>query len=115
MKRGDIVLIRFPFTDLTSSKVRPALVVSSDGFSSRTEDAIFIFISSKTDKPQSTDFLLDQNHSEFIETGLAKSSLIKTGKIASLSKSLASRLLGQVNQNTMGRINKILLEILDLN
>jgi len=115
MKRGDVVLIRFPFTNLSSSKVRPALVISSDGFSNRAEDAIFIFISSNTDKPQPTDLLLDQNHSEFAGSGLKQSSLIKTGKIASLSKSLASRLLGQMSQNTMHRINKNLMEILDLN
>jgi mRNA interferase MazF len=28
--QGDIILIRFPFTDLTSSKVRPAVVVSNN-------------------------------------------------------------------------------------
>ena len=30
-KRGDIWLLRFPFTDLTSSKVRPALIISEHG------------------------------------------------------------------------------------
>ena len=44
MKRGIIVLTPFPFTDLKSKKVRPALIVSSDELES--DDVILAFISS---------------------------------------------------------------------
>ena len=115
MKRGNIVLIKYPCTDLSSSKVRPALIISSDAFTNSSEDAIFAFISSRTDNRQSTDFLLNQSHPEFLKSGLRKSSLIKTGKIASLSKSLASRLLGEVSPEIMREINKSLKQVLNLN
>lgn len=43
--RGDIVLIPFPFTDLKSSKLRPAIVVSSANVN-KTEDLILAQITS---------------------------------------------------------------------
>ncbi len=44
----DIVLVPFPFTDLTTSKKRPALVVSPDSYNSGP-DVIIAFITSQLD------------------------------------------------------------------
>ena len=46
-KRGDIVLVLFPFTDLTSSKRRPALVVSPDPFNDGMQDVVLAAITSQ--------------------------------------------------------------------
>ncbi len=43
--RGDIVLVSFPFTDLTARKVRPAVIVSPDP---QGLDVLVAFISSST-------------------------------------------------------------------
>src|SRR5256885_13254971 len=57
-KRGDIVLVPFPFTDLSSSKRRPALVVSPDWFNSSNQDLVLVGITSQIgDDPRSV--LLD--------------------------------------------------------
>ena len=40
--RGDIVLVAFPFTDLSSTKRRPALVVSPNGFNDHLQDLVFV-------------------------------------------------------------------------
>ena len=39
-KRGDVVLVPFPFTDLSSSKRRPALVISPDALNDQMEDVV---------------------------------------------------------------------------
>jgi len=46
-KRGDIVLVPFPFTDLSSAKQRPALVVSSDALNAASEDVLVAAITSQ--------------------------------------------------------------------
>ncbi len=45
-KRGDIVLVPFPFTDLSSSKRRPALVVSPNAFNEQRQDLVLVAITS---------------------------------------------------------------------
>ena len=114
MKRGDIVLITYPFTDLSSTKLRPAVVVSSDEFTNQGEDAIFVCISSQIKNAQPFDLIFNPNDPEFSNSGLRKSSLIKIGKIICLSKNLAFRLLGKAGPNTMARIRGKLINILDL-
>lgn len=116
MNRGDIVLIKFPFTDLSSDKVRPALVVSSDAYSTTTTnpDAIFIYISAVIDSPKSADIVIEERHPEFRRSGLKKASVIKCDKIVTLSKILASKRLGEVGPTIIEMVNTKLSEILGL-
>ena len=46
-KRGDIILVPFPFTDLSSAKQRPALVVSSDALNAVCDDVLVAAITSQ--------------------------------------------------------------------
>jgi len=46
-RRGDIVLLSFPFTDLSSSKRRPALVISPDSYNEQGQDVVLIAITSQ--------------------------------------------------------------------
>ena len=45
-QRGDIVLVPFPFSDLSSSKTRPAIVVSIPGFEETTGNFIVAMVTS---------------------------------------------------------------------
>jgi hypothetical protein len=61
VKRGSVVLIRYPFTDLTGAKVRPALVLTPDHLLSRLEDVLCLFISSAMpEELLPTDFILEE-------------------------------------------------------
>ena len=114
MKRGDIILIKFPFTDLSTTKVRPALVVSSDKYNIKGEDAIFMCISSNIKNKQDNDLLIKSSDKGFTSTGLKQASLFCTGKIVILKKSLAIRKLGEIEADTLSKINCMLIDILGL-
>jgi len=89
--KGKIVLVPFPFTDLTTTKLRPALVLFEG-----EQDVVVAFISSRVpEKPSLTDIVVDENHPEFGMTGLHVSSVIRLDKVATLSKAL---LLGEIGE-----------------
>ena len=93
VSRGDIVLVPFPFTDLTSSKVRPALVVSANP---QGEDLTLAFISSVVPGAEGpSDKILRDTDPGFAATGLKRPSVFRMSKLVTLSRSLALRRLGE--------------------
>ena len=95
MDKGKIVLIPFPFTDLSGHKVRPALVLHSDR---KSEDFIVCFVSSiKRERLGIYDIKVKAD----AENGLKLDSVIKTSKIATLEKRIALGEIGYLNQKMM--------------
>lgn len=103
------MLITFPFTDLTSKKLRPALVLYEN-----ETDVVVVFISSRIAKAKPNDVLIKDTHSEFKETGLKVESFIKIDKIATLSRKLIIGELGQVGPKLKKEINGKIEKILKL-
>ncbi len=84
-RRGDIVLVSFPFTDLTSSKRRPALIISPDSFNAAGEDLVLVAITSRiTDDPN----VVHLSGADFSEGWLPKKSIVKTTKLFTIHSSL---------------------------
>ncbi|MBF0342741.1 MAG: type II toxin-antitoxin system PemK/MazF family toxin [Nitrospirae bacterium] len=104
LKRGDIVLVPFPFTDLSSQKVRCALVLT---LYLKYTDVVIAFISSYIhQKVLSTDYILDLGHTDFPATGLKKTSVLRMNKLLTVQRSLIIRRLGKISpaiQNELDR------------
>lgn len=84
-RQGGIVLVSFPFTDLSSSKRRPALVLSPDSFNVAGEDLVLAAITSHiTDDPNTAPL----SRGDFAEGGLPKKSMVKTSKLFTMHRSL---------------------------
>lgn len=105
MAKGDIVLITFPFTDLSGSKLRPAVVLADSSF-----DITVSFITTQIGWQEPTDVFLIPNNTN----SLRKNSLIRTSKIATLDKTLAKGLLGKLSSNELLELNTKLKMLLQL-
>ena len=106
MAKGDIVLVTFPFTDLTGTKLRPAVILAETSI-----DITASFITTKLQWLESTDMLLDPS----IVNGLKKPSLIRTGKICTLNIDLVQGLLGKLTVTELDQLNLKLKTLLQLN
>ena len=107
VKRGSVVFIRYPFTDLTGAKVRPALVVTPDPLLSRLADVLCLFISSAMpDDLLPTDFVLEPRHPSFPTTGLKRSSVFSMHKLALLHKVLVLRVVGEGEPSLMYEVDQ---------
>lgn len=113
MNKGTIVLTHFPFTNLTTSKRRPAIVISKK--ISKKGDVIVAFITTVIpDVLEETDLLFDESYNDFNISGLKKKSLIKLDKIATINKIIITGELGLVYEKTINEINKKLIIALAL-
>jgi mRNA interferase MazF len=107
VKRGSVVLIRYPFTALSGAKVRPALVLTPDHLLSRLEDVLCLFISSAMpEELLPTDFVPEPGDVSFLKTGLKRRSVLRMHKLALLHKALVLRVLGEGDQALMHEVNQ---------
>jgi mRNA interferase MazF len=107
--KGKIVLIPFPFTDLTATKLRPALVLYEG-----EKDVVVAFISSRTDKPKPVDITINAKNAEFKQTGLKLTSTIKLDKVATISKDLIIGEIGEIGPKFKKEVNRKITEIYNL-
>ncbi len=107
-KRGDIILVPFPFTDLSSAKVRPALVLSQKR--EKSLDMVVCFISSQTDVKNGQTAYLEPAESN----GLKVPSLVRFDKIATLDRRIALGVLGKVSSQWLKKHTKEFLQVFGL-
>ncbi len=114
ISKGDLVLIPFPFTDLSTAKQRPALIVSSNWFNRQQNDIIVMAITSQIPVQVSTnEYLLSP--ADLRDSGLPKASIVKLGKIVTIDQKLVKKRLGKLSERTMLSILDDFLKILGHN
>lgn len=105
MQKGDLVLVSFPFTDLTATKKRPALVlVTTD------EDVTLSFITTRIHWQEKWDVILEPSS----QNGLKKRSLLRLAKITTLEKTLILGRLGKLSSEQIKAVDKKLKSLFGL-
>lgn len=108
----EIWLVRFPFSDLTSAKLRPALVLAI-----HREEAIILGIFSKVpvDTLRESWVLMSDTHPAFSQTDLKETSLIRADKIATVHESVFQKQLGTLPSDIQVLVQAALKKALNIN
>jgi mRNA interferase MazF len=109
MKPGDIVLIRFPQTDLQTGKLRPALVIAQSP--GRYADVLLAFVSSRTYQAiPEFDEIIDTSDSDYASTGLKVRSIIRIARLTTVESSVINARLGSISPERLKLIKKRLVD-----
>jgi mRNA interferase MazF len=102
---GQIVIFRFPQTDLEEGKLRPALLLGK--LPGEYDDWLICMVSSQT-RHYLADFdeIVQENDDDFSESGLKSTSIIRTGRLAVVSGEILLGAIGKISDQRLIRIRK---------
>ena len=96
MTKGKVVLVPFPFDDLSATKVRPAVCLTEPIGPHR--HVILAFITSRIPAALlDTDLVLDASHADFASTWLRVSSTLQLHRLMTATTSLIRREMGELS------------------
>ncbi len=101
MKKGDIVLVPFPFTDLTNKKRRPAFVLLAG-----ESDIVLAFITTKLFYDQVASIQLTPSKTN----GLKSDSMIRIDKVMTFDRELVIGKLGNVSNEKINEVNRKMID-----
>lgn len=116
VRRGEIVLVDFPYSDQTGSKVRPALVVQADTWNQRLDDTILALITSSRYRRvgAATQFFVDIATADGQQTGLRLNSIVQCENLITYDQGRILRVLGRLSTSAMAQIDTCLQASLGL-
>ena len=105
--KGDVVVLPFPFSDLSASKRRPALVLSD----LKGDDIILCQITSKNVKDDNAIFLVS---SDFINGSLNEDSNIRPNRIFTADKNIIIKKAGTIKKIIEIKVVKKIIEMITI-
>ena len=103
MRAGQIVLCRFPRTDLAAGKRRPALLILA--LPSEYDDWLVCMMSTKTEHAVPlVDELIGVSDFDFEQSGLRENTVIRVTRLATVNDSLFTGTLGEIDSNRLRRL-----------
>lgn len=108
-----IVLVPFPFDDLTGIKVRPAICLTHK--ISGYNHVIIAFITSQISKAnENSDIILNTTDFDFSKTGLKSDSAIRLHRVITIPTNIIKRQLGVLPTHYHKNLSQKLRELFDL-
>ncbi|MBC6417485.1 MAG: type II toxin-antitoxin system PemK/MazF family toxin [Prochloron sp. SP5CPC1] len=115
VQRGDVVLVDYPYTAGSRTKVRPALVIQNDRDNQRLRNTIVAQITSLTQRAlEPTQLLILIATPEGQQSGLRQDSVVNSLNLLTLDKGRILRKIGKLPDSIIRKVNNCLKVALEL-
>jgi mRNA interferase MazF len=108
-EQGEILLVPIPFTDLSSHRRRPVIVISNDTYNRKTADMVVVAM---TSNPVAVDYSFTITSSDLERGKLNRPGKVRVDKIYTLAQSIAVRNFGKVGVHIVQRIRGDLQDLI---
>lgn len=112
MKRGEVVLVDWPYSERTGSKLRPAVVVQADFLNGLLDDTILVQITRTVHGLPGTEVVLDPAQEP--ASGLSHRSLASCANLLTADPALIDQTIGYLSNTAVQQINACLKKVLEL-
>jgi len=111
IRKGDVVLIPYPYTDMSATKKRPSLVISSTEHNSSKHECILMPITSQTQNAERRGYVLIAGQ-ERAQSGLRYDSVVKTDILFTFENSMIVKKIGSAPRAVMTKVYTMLKHVL---
>ena len=94
-KRGDVILVKFPYSDLVSYKRRPALIVQDETVETGLSQRVVTQITSNLDRTRDTRVLVRKDSPDGQAMGILSDSVIVADHLATVLPREIDKVIGR--------------------
>jgi mRNA interferase MazF len=114
MNRGDVVIVDYPYSDASGSKVRPALIVQADDKNKSLNDTIIALITSRLHRSLDTHVVVDISTPDGLLLGLRLKSAVQCENLFTIDQRFILGVIGSLPGPTLTAVDDCLRKALGL-
>ena len=108
-EQGDVLIVPFPFTDLSAIKQRPVLVLSKKEYNNKTDGIITCGITSNLKDSENSVLIENKN---LLNGEIPATSRIKVDKLFTIEKSIIKKRLAKIDIETFDKVRKEFINLI---
>ncbi len=112
MKRGDVVMVDWPYSDRQGSKFRPAVVVQADFLNGLIHDTVLVAVTRTSRGAATTEVVIDPALEP--RSGLRQRSIVSCNNLLTVDQGLVARVIGVLSHAVMQKVDAALKSALEL-
>jgi len=107
-KQGEVVIVPFPFSDLSGTKRRPVLILSTEDYNSKTEDIIICGVTSNL---KNSDYSVLFDNDNLVQGNIPARSRIKVDKLFTIEKSKVVKKVAVVSDEVLNNVKNEMIKL----